>query len=127
MNGILNGVLLRVLLVASLACAALPVGGEAKQPAVYPLKAHVSASTYAPSPLWQILTVTIGSRHLQLEGATSSRRVYGGAGDGLLNLGDYPARLISDTHRGNYQSIQEFELQMPDGTSRKFRVIGQSE
>ena len=124
---LMKALLPRVLLLASLTFATMPMRAEAKPPAAYPLKAHISASTYAPNPLSQIITVTIGSQHLQMIGPTSSRKVYSGEGDGLLNPGDYPARLTKDTHRGSYQSIQEFEIQMPDGTSRKFDVIGQSE
>jgi hypothetical protein len=74
----------------------------------------------------EILTVTIAGKHFRLEGPTSSARAYS-HGNGLLNLGDYPAKLTSDVHKTSYESAQIYELLLPDNSTRKFSVIGQWE
>ena len=95
-------------------------------PATYTVKLHVSSAQYAAGPLLEILSVTIDGRHYQIEGPTSSAKVYGN-GNGLLNLGDYPAKLVIDTHKTSYESNQAFQLLLPDGSVRTFSVILQSE
>lgn len=45
----------------------------------------------------------------------------------LLKLGDYPARLTRDAHPNSYEFSQNYELLFPNGKTRKFVVIGQSE
>jgi len=46
----------------------------------------------------------------------------------VLILGDYKARLLTDTHgRGDYDSRQVYEFQFPDKTTREFDVVGQVE
>jgi hypothetical protein len=104
----------------------------APQPASsdYNLNVHVSASAYAPGNIndgaYQVLAVTIDGRHYQLQGATSSVKLFT-HGNGLLNPGDYKARLTEDTHKSAFGSIQQIEFQLPDGSKRKFGVIAQSE
>jgi len=93
-------------------------------PAQYILTIHVSTSEYVPTVLgYQNLTVTISGKHFRLEGGTS----YKGHFEGLLNPGDYHARLSKDEHRTSYESDQEFEFLFPDGSTRRFRVVSQSE
>ena len=95
-------------------------------PTQYTLAVHVSAATYAPNVLFQIITATIDGKHYQLQGPTSSAKIYS-HGNGLLNPGDYHAKLAKDEHKTSYESLQEFEILMPDGTVRPFAVIAQSE
>jgi hypothetical protein len=95
-------------------------------PADYPLNVHVSGAEYAPNVLYQLLTVTIDGKHYQVEGPTSSAKAYM-HGNGLLNLGDYHAKQLVNTQKTAYESIQSYELLMPDGTTRRFSVIAQSE
>jgi hypothetical protein len=45
----------------------------------------------------------------------------------LLALGDYKAKLVRDDHRNTYDSYQVYEFLFPDGKTRKFDVVGQSE
>jgi archaellum component FlaG (FlaF/FlaG flagellin family) len=103
--------------------------GETKKanPADYTVKVHVSAAQYvATDGLFEILTVVIDGKHYQLQGATSSSKAFM-HGNGLLNPGDYSAKLTVDTHKTAYESIQMYELLMPDGTTRPFSVIFQGE
>jgi hypothetical protein len=96
-------------------------------PADYPLAVHVSASTYAPPDnLNQTLTATIAGKHYQLLGPCSSAKIYSHP-NGLINPGDYHARLSMDEHKTSYESLQQFEILLPDGTTRRFSVIAQSE
>jgi hypothetical protein len=61
-----------------------------------------------------------------LQGPTSSAKAFV-HGNGLLNLGDYQAKLVVDTHKSAYESMQVYEFLLPDGGKRKFGVVGQSE
>jgi hypothetical protein len=112
------------------------LGAEAKNdPSQFPLSMHISASTYAPEygsslktfdDLDQIVTSTIDGKHYELLGPTSSAKAFM-HGNGLINPGDYHARLSKNEHKTAYESLQEFEILFPDGTTRRFSVIEQSE
>jgi archaellum component FlaG (FlaF/FlaG flagellin family) len=111
------------MLAATKICAAT----EKVNPADYTITVHVSSAEYVlASPLYEILTVTIDGKHYQLEGPTSSSKAFM-RGNGLLNPGDYHAKLTIDTHKTGYESLQTYELLMPDGTTRPFGVIFQGE
>lgn len=111
----------------TLALAAAAHAADTKNnPADYTLPVHISASTYAVNALGEIVTATIDGKHYQLEGPTSSARSFM-HGNGLINPGDYHAKLSTDEHKPSYESLQQFEILFPDGTTRKFSVIGQSE
>lgn len=93
----------------------------------YNIAVHVSGSSYSPvNALFQILTAVIGGRNYELYGGTSSAKAYM-HGNGLLDPGDYHARPKVDIHKTSFESIQSFELLLPDGSKRVFEVIGQSE
>jgi len=110
------------------AVAILPASSSAPKPDAndYNITAHVSAAQYAPNALYQLLTVTIDGKHYQMQGPTSSAKAYM-HGNGLLNPGDYHVKLIQDTHKTAFESIQEYEFLLPDNITRKFGVIAQSE
>ena len=104
-------------------------------PSQFSLAVHISASAYAPEndpklgeldALSEIVTATINGRHYQLEGPTSSAKAFM-HGNGLINPGDYHAKLSKDDHKTSYESQQQFEILFPDGTTRPFSVIAQSE
>jgi hypothetical protein len=112
---------------------------EAKpDPSQYTLVVHVSASRYAqmvgasgasainPNLLSEVLTATVGNRHYKLLGPTSSAKAFM-HGNGLIDPGDYHARLTQDEHKTSYESAQQFEILLPDGATRRFTVIEQSE
>src|SRR5579863_4061262 len=97
-------------------------------PADYPLAMHISASTYASAAnsLYEIVTATVDGKHYQLQGPTSSSRAFT-HGNGLINPGDYHCKLSMDEHKTSYESLQMYEILLPDGTTRKFDVVAQSE
>ena len=111
-------------------CLTLAVTNPARaaDPADYPLSLHISASTYGSpaNPLFELVTATVGGKHYQLQGPTSSAKIFT-HGNGLINPGDYRAKLSMDEHKTSYESLQQFEILFPDGTTRKFTVIGQWE
>jgi len=114
-----HGFLAFVLLFSSSVWGALP----AKQ-AEYNINVHVSASRTVKhsesAPRYQYLNVTIDGKKYELESVLGVR--------GLLILGDYKARLVTDEHgRGDYDSRQVYEFQFPDKTTREFFVVGQVE
>ena len=120
---------------AVLLCCFIPVFTAAAHsadtkanPADYPLAVHISASTYAPGPslLSEIVTATVDGKHYELEGPTSSAKIFS-HGNGLIDPGDYRGKLSMDQHKTSYESVQQFEILLPDGTTRRFGVIGQSE
>jgi hypothetical protein len=96
-------------------------------PAEYTIKVHVSYAQYDPTNgMYEILTATINGKHYELEGFTSSARTFM-HGNGLLNPGDYLAKLAKDEHKTSFESLQVFDLLLPDNTTRSFSVIGQGE
>lgn len=122
------------LLSFALAVAVQGASGAAAKPDTdgYNLTAHVSAAQFVPysgngvNEGYEILTVTIAGKHYQVQGPTSSARAFT-HGNGLLNLGDYRVKLVEDTHKTVYESNQVYEFLLPDNSTRKFGVIGQSE
>ena len=93
----------------------------------YPVKVHVTSSHFDLLPYngsirdFQRLDVVIDGKKYVLEEGTAQRR------HELLALGDYSARLLEDEHKTSYSSSQTYEFRMPDGKTRTFVVIGQSE
>ncbi|MGB8030768.1 MAG: hypothetical protein WCF30_14025 [Terracidiphilus sp.] len=90
-------------------------------PSQYTIVAHVSASemdTIAGTPV-MTLTVTIDGKHFLLRGFPISHS--------LLDPGDYHARLITDLHKTSFLSSQEYEFLLPDGTTWRCGLAGQSE
>jgi hypothetical protein len=92
----------------------------------YPITIHVTSSQLDVKPgnfqgnyTVQKLRVVINGKKYKLEDMETGRR--------LLALGDYKARLAEDEHKSTYESFQVYELLFPDQTTRKFRVVGQSE
>jgi len=115
-----------LLSILTLGCISRAVAASSKpDPSQYTLTVHVSAAEYAPHDEVsnQILTVTIGGKHYRLWGGTvSSKNKFA-----LINPGDYPARLTLDQHKTSYESQQRYEFLFPDGTTRGFDVVAQSE
>jgi hypothetical protein len=110
-----------------LLCAMPMLAAPKINPAEYTVAVHVSASRYAAADgLSQILSVAIDGKHYELQGGTSSAKVYG-HGNGLLDPGDYKAKLSIDQHKTPFESVQQYEILLPDGTTRPFSVILQSE
>ncbi|MFZ1937860.1 MAG: hypothetical protein WBA18_17365 [Terracidiphilus sp.] len=118
-----------------LVCAHRAFAADAKpDPSQYTLAVHISAAAYAPqdyqgagafNTLSEIVTAVIDGKHYQLLGPTYSAHTK--CCDGLINPGDYHARWSTDEHKTSYESLQELEILFPDGATRRFSVIAQSE
>lgn len=94
------------------------------KPPEYNITVHVAASRTVKhsesSPRYQYLNVTIDGKKYELESVLGVR--------GLLNLGDYRARLSTDNHDNNgHDSHLVYEFQFPDKRTREFLVVGQLE
>ena len=118
-----------------LVCAHRAFAADAKpDPSQYTLAVHISGSAYDPFSIdrtsaanmpSEIVTVTLNGKHYQLLGPTYSAHTK--CCDGLINPGDYHARWSTDEHKTSYESLQELEILFPDGATRRFSVIAQSE
>ena len=90
----------------------------------YNVTVHVSASRMVlhgdSAAHYQYLSATIDGKKYELESIGALQR--------LLKLGDYKARLVTDEHRkGEFDSWQVYEIQLPEQKTRKFLVVGQLE
>ena len=107
----------------------LPMVAQAKS-ADYAVKVHVSGSRIGEDcgvsrgssncSSVQILTVAIDGAKYELESETLLPK-------GIVALGDYPAKLTEDQQKPTHEFTRAYELKFPDGSARKFRVIGQTE
>jgi hypothetical protein len=99
------------------------LGRRDPNPTEYAVNVHVSSSSvvlesHAVNSQQQVSVVIDGKRYeLRSEIATSA----------LLALGDYKAKLVQDEHKTAYDSVQVYEFLLPDGKTRKFGVVGQTE
>ncbi len=64
------------------------------------------------------LKVVVNGRKYELDG---------GMADQLLRTGDYQAKISGDDAQEGYEYKRKFEFIFPDGTKRKFSVIGEEE
>jgi len=67
----------------------------------------------------QQLTILIDGVKYELESETFFPK-------GIVALGDYEAELIDD-QKPTHEFTRAYDLIIPDGSTRKFRVIGQTE
>ena len=87
-------------------------------PADFPATLHVvsSASVFEAGSPAQVLEVTIGGQPMQLTALVTN---------GVLALGDYPARLLPPykyDHAKSYDVDRTYELLLPDGSTRKYEL-----
>ncbi|HZC25213.1 MAG TPA: hypothetical protein VE866_17900 [Candidatus Binatia bacterium] len=91
--------------------------------AQYNINVHVTASRSVlhseRSPRYQRLKVTIDGKNYELESVLGV--------SGLLGLGDYKARLEVDDHKNDYDSYEIYEFRFPNGKTREYQVVGQTE
>jgi len=116
--------------VALVFVALLSIPASAQKGASYPVKVHVSASRIgydcavsrgntACESVQQLTAVVDGVKY-ELESETILPR-------GVVALGDYQAKLLEDEQKPTHEFKRAYELMFPDGSTRKFRVIGQTE
>lgn len=102
--------------------------------AEYPLTAHVisthlnylcsdvqSGSSFCLGP--QQIEAVIGGKKFELAGGDYK---HGGIRQGLLKLGDYKAKIAAENHKtpADFEIVYEFLL--PDASTRKFAVVGET-
>jgi hypothetical protein len=121
-----------------ISCASLLVCAQSSQKTkadiAHPLTVHVSASRIqyncpiassgcSSSDLYA--EVTVNGKKLELMGPTQIVRKVPAS---VLLPGDYPARIVSDTHAaGGSLARQEYELVLADGTLWRAQVTGITE
>jgi hypothetical protein len=102
----------------------------AANPADYPITLHVTASRLlaygdgANTRVYEHMDVVIDGKKYELEGDAifASRNNWG-----VINCGNYKARLTTDIHRADYIFHQTYEILFPDNHPVKFDVTGQVE
>ena len=70
--------------------------------------------------LYMKLSVIIEGRHLELRGNKPAK-------NGILALGEYKAKLVTDKHEKPYLLDQVYELQYPDGATDRFTVTRETQ
>jgi hypothetical protein len=110
----------KIALAALLLVSTFAWAGSIPNPSDYSVNVHVSASYMVVQPGLNIQKVDA-----VIDGRKYELKSY--AGDMLLVLGDYKAKLVRDQHRGTYDSLQVYEFLFSDQKTRKFTVIGQKE
>jgi hypothetical protein len=122
------------LLVAAIFATALPLSAGKSNPADFPLTVQVTASrlvsecdmiiTSVECDLHQHLDVVIDGKKYEL--ATDASR-----GKNVLQLGSYKAKRLTDVPQQDkstsYEDHVSYQLLFPDGTTRTYDVVGESE
>ena len=94
-------------------------------PLVYPLKFHASRSFFTINGgVYMHLVGVIGGAKVELMSGPSPTDIYS---TGLLNPGDYPARVTGQETKKDGSTIQAYDLQLANGQHEEFTVIGRSE
>ncbi len=91
-------------------------------PADYTINVHVVESRISIDlvPCAQrLLTVIINQKKYEVWSPTKCTD-----GKGVLALGDYKAKLVKDVHSTAYQSLQIYQVILPDNTTMNFNIIG---
>ena len=120
--------MIKFLLVSALGFS-ISVYAQSKS-ADYTIKIHVSATRIgvdcgvfngnSSCKTVQQLTAQIDGAKYELQSETFFPK-------GIVALGDYQAKLIKNTVKPTHEFSREYDLVFPDGSTRKFRVIGQTE
>jgi hypothetical protein len=115
--------------VVTMLLAAAPLLGQAA--ADYTLGVHVTASRIG-SDCGEVSKGTSSCRATQVLDAVVEGKKYELRSEtilpkGVIALGDYKAKLVSDKQKPTHEFTREYDLMFPDGSTRKFSVIGQME
>jgi hypothetical protein len=110
---------------ALLSTTLLWAASDKPNPADFTVKVHVVSSgskeicgsAGVSCRMFQVLETVIDGQPVQLEGFS----------EGVLALGDYPARISAaihsvSKHPNNYDIYRGYDLLMPDGTTRTYTV-----
>ena len=124
MEKTMKRVIFAILLIApTLALAQKP------NPADYTIAVHVQSSRLVEFCtdvtrgsnicIWeQQLSVTIDSKKYELQSGNAKA---------LLRVGDYKAKIIEDKSEHTYEYARTYEFLFPDGKTRKYFVVGETE
>lgn len=100
----------------------------APNPTEYPIAVHVQASHLVNECDSALNRVACGKKlHLDVTIEGKKYELDGGIDDRLLHVGDYHAKITQDYVDPGSEYRREYELLFPDGTKRKFSVIGEEE
>lgn len=67
----------------------------------------------------QQLSVTINGKKYDLQSGTHAKA--------LLHVGDYKARIVEDKSQRYYEYVRTYEFLFPDGLTRKYFLVGETE
>jgi len=110
-----------LLLFALLLCAMSAFAAKKPDPADYNVTVHVTASRV--DGCIRELDAVIGGVNYQLSAACAKIPI----SVGVLKLGDYKAKLVKDDRSSAFFIMQAYEILFPDGTKKKFDVVGVSQ
>jgi hypothetical protein len=107
--------------------AGVPLLGQAD----YTLGVHVTASRIG-SDCGEVSKGSSSCRATQVLAAVVDGKKYELRSETILQkrvvaLGDYKAKLVTDKQKPTHEFTREYDLMFPDGSTRKFSVIGQME
>jgi hypothetical protein len=104
------------------------LGGAAPNPAEYPIAVHVQASRLLSECDSALNHVVCGKKlHVNVVIEGKKYELDGGIDDRVLHVGDYHAKVTQDYGDAGSEFRREYELLFPDGTKRKFSVVGETE
>lgn len=126
-------------LIALLFVLPMMAWAEKPNPADYAVKVHVQRSRIALD-CWgvnggvnicdwqQRLSVLIDGKKFEIVGPTTSKKVHIPPGPAMvLHTGEYPAKVVKDNNDHTYEYSLSYELLFPDGETRKYQVVGESQ
>lgn len=108
----------------------LPICAQGKS-ADYSIKVHVTASRIG-TDCGSVTNGNSGCKSVQQISAMVDGVKYEMESEtffpkGIVALGDYEAKLVDDQQKPTREFSRSYDLMFPDGSTRKFRVIGQTE
>jgi hypothetical protein len=115
----------KIALLLFLTMASYCWAGPKPDPSQYTVKIHVSSSlvvfygTQIRQYAEQQIQATIDGKKYALHGGTGVEKV--------LKTGDYKARVVKDEPGNGIEYMRSYEILFPDGTLRRYDVIGEQE
>ncbi len=118
--------------IAAMLLLATSLAWGAPNPAEYTVNVHVVSSRLetqflsgkSPNQTTQELDVAIDGKKYELAGSPVRISLLA---RGFIVPGEYKAKLVKESHKGTYASTAEYELLFPDGATKKFEVVGETE
>lgn len=129
---------MKKILIALFLMMPLMAWAEKPNPADYTLNVHVQSSRLVLDCGvinggsvcgWdQYLTVLINGRKYELEGPTTSKKIHLLPNPAVvLHTGDYKAKVLKASNDKTYEYSMSYEFLFPDGDTRTYIVVAESE